>query len=237
MSTPDLFLKTAFMQDEQGRITSTREPRAKKGPLFALIKGKTSCAWAAGVSLPDDLIRELDNLARKEPSVADFRDTPVHAKRYQALIASHIRAGHGAAKKVRRFHGVAFTFPDGLEQSSDVVSIDNEQLLERYFSPWMPGEIAAGRSPVVAIIKDDYPISLCFSARRSETAVEAGLETAKAFRGCGYGSLVTAAWALAIRAAGQIPLYSTAWNNYASLSVARKLSLVAYASTWAILAK
>lgn len=237
MSTPDLFLKTAFMLDEQSRITSTREPRAKKGPLFALIKGKASCAWAARVDLPYPLTRELDNLAREEPPVADFRDAPVHAKRYQALISRHIRNGHVFGKKVRRLHGPAFTFPDRLAQPADVVIIDNERLLERYFSRWMPGEIAAGRFPVVAIVKGDYPISICFSARRCETAVEAGLETAKAFRGRGYGPRVTAAWALAIRAGGQIPLYSTAWNNYPSLAVAHKLGLVAYAGAWAILPK
>ena len=63
---------------------------------------------------------------------------------------------------------------------------------------------------------------------------EAGGETAEAFRSRGFGPRVTAAWALAIRATGRVPLYSTAWTNHASLSVARKLGLVAYASTWSL---
>jgi len=53
----------------------------------------------------------------------------------------------------------------------------------------------------------------CFCARRSDAAAEAGLETAEAFRGRGFGPRVTAAWAWAIRATGRIPLYSTAWTN------------------------
>ncbi|MXZ22396.1 MAG: GNAT family N-acetyltransferase, partial [Caldilineaceae bacterium SB0665_bin_25] len=33
---------------------------------------------------------------------------------------------------------------------------------------------------------------------------------------------------------GRVPLYSTSWENGASLAVARKLGLVAYASGWSL---
>ncbi len=112
--------------------------------------------------------------------------------------------------------------------------VEDERLLERHFRGWVPGEIAAGRSPVLAIVEAGYPVSVCFCARRSEVAAEAGLETAEAFRGRGFGSRVTAAWALAVRATGRVPLYSTSWTNEASLAVARKLGLAAYASTWSL---
>ena len=81
-----------------------------------------------------------------------------------------------------------------------------------------------------------YPVSVCFCAtRNSEFAIEAGLETAAAFRRRGFGARVTAAWASAIRASGRIPLYSTSWNNPASLAVARKLGLIPYASDWSVI--
>lgn len=83
-------------------------------------------------------------------------------------------------------------------------------------------------------MKDGYAVSVCFCARRSEVAAEAGVETAKTFRGLGYGPRVTAAWAMAIRSMGLIPLYSTSWSNKASLAVARKLGLVAFASDWSL---
>ncbi len=60
------------------------------------------------------------------------------------------------------------------------------------------------------------------------------METAADYRGRGYAATVTAAWALAIRASGRIPLYSTSWDNTASLAVARKLGLIAYASDWSL---
>jgi hypothetical protein len=87
---------------------------------------------------------------------------------------------------------------------------------------------------VVAVVEDGYPVSICFSARKSGVAAEAGLETAEAFRGRGFGPRVAAAWALSIRAAGRVPLYSTSWANDASLAVARKLGLLAYASHWSL---
>ena len=43
------------------------------------------------------------------------------------------------------------------------------------------------------------------------------------YRGKGLGSHVTAARAVAIRTPGRIPLYSTSWNNHASLAVAKDL--------------
>ncbi len=39
-----------------------------------------------------------------------------------------------------------------------------------------------------------------------------------------------ASWASATRATGQIPLYSTSWDNHASRAVARELGLVQYAA-------
>jgi hypothetical protein len=114
------------------------------------------------------------------------------------------------------------------------VIIDDERQLNQNFQGWVAGEIATGRGPVMGIIEAGYPVSICFCARSSDLAAEAGLETAEAFRGRSFGPRVTAAWALAIRASGRIPLYSTSWTNNASLKVAAKLGLKAYAAGWSV---
>jgi hypothetical protein len=165
----------------------------------------------------------------------NLRHAPVYADRYLSLLEDQLGSRHRAVIKIRHSGGPAFTFPDALSQPTDnVMIVEDERLLERHFRGWVTGEIAAGRSPVLAIVGAGYPVSLCFCARRSDAAAEAGLETAEGFRGRGFGPRVTAAWALAVRVTGRVPLYSTAWTNNASLSVARKLGLVAYASTWSL---
>lgn len=130
--------------------------------------------------------------------------------------------------------GPAFVFPTWLEQPVESVVVHDERLLARNFRGWLPGEIDGGRAPVIAMMQDGEPVSICFCARRSDSAAEAGLETAEAHRGRGFGPRAAAAWALAIRASGRAPLYSTLWTNRASLAVARKLALIAYASHWSV---
>jgi RimJ/RimL family protein N-acetyltransferase len=232
--TPDLHLKTLFVLNDEGRITSTREPGLSPGPLFSLVRSSIGCAWAVRADVPDDVARELDGVARQEPAPSNLRDAPVHADRYASLLADPIRPGQPGASKVHQSAGPAFRFPDTLTQSDDLVVVEDERLLQHNFRAWVAGEIAAGSSPVIAVVRDGHPVSICFSARRSDVAAEAGVETAEAFRGHGFGPRVTAAWALAIRASGRIPLYSTSWTNSASLAVARKLGLIPYASDWSL---
>ena len=232
MSTPDLHLSTCFVLNDEGRIVSTREPGATPGPLFTLVRSTTSCAWSVRADVAANLARELDRVAQDEPPTADLRAAPVHAARYIALLAESVAVGDVPATKTLQSDGPAFAFEHTPVPPGEVVVIEDEQLLQHHFRGWVPGEIRAGRAPMLAIVEDGYPVSICFCARRSEVAAEAGLDTAGAYRGRGYGPRVTAVWAEAVRTSGRTPLYSTSWTNHASLAVARKLQLLAYASTW-----
>ena len=221
MSTPDLHLHTLFLLDSDGRIRGTREPGSEPGPRFSLIRGRTSCAWAVRADVAPEVAEALNGLARTEPAVADFRDAPVHAERYRTLVDGEV------------YFGPAFTFPKTIRQPDDTVRVSALPILARHFSGWTAAEIP-GRAPIAAVVDDGHAVSVCFCARRSGAAAEAGLETAEAYRGRGFGAQVTAAWALAVRASGRVPLYSTSWENGASLAVARKLGLVAYACGWSL---
>jgi hypothetical protein len=234
VTSPELHLQTCLVLDHRGRITSTREPEAVRGPLFTLTRGELSCAWAIRDDVAADVADELDRLARDEPPTWDFRAPPRHAQRYIALLGARIAAGGLAETKTRQSDGPAFQFPEALPPSGAIVEVHDEETLQRHFRGWMPGEIAGGRSPALAIVDGGHPVSICFCARRSDVAAEAGLDTAEGYRGRGYAPRVTAAWARAIRASGLIPLYSTGWANKASLAVARKLGLVPYASSWGL---
>ena len=223
MTKPDLHLRTLFVLDGGGRIAATREPSLGSPPIFCLVRGDETCVWAVGADVPNDTVAKLDALTREEMPVADLREPPVHAEHYASLLGGRVSSGP------------AFSFPDTLPDPGEVVFVDDLRPLERHLRGWEAAEIP-GRSPVVAVLKDGHAVSVCCCARRSDVAAEAGLETAEPFRGRGLGLRVTAAWALAIRESGRTPLYSTSWDNHASLAVARRLRLHAYASSWSIYA-
>lgn len=221
MTTADLHLRTLLVLDGNGRISASHEPGAFPPRLFCLVRSEQSCVWAVGAGVPDGIAAQLDTLAHDEPPVADLREPPLHLDRYTSLLAGRVSSGP------------AYSFPDALPALGDVVFVDDLRPLERHFAGWLAQEIP-GCLPLVAVLEDGHAVSVCFCARRSDIAAEAGLETAEAFRGRGLGTRVTAAWALAIRESGRTPLYSTSWDNHASLAVARKLGLHAYASSWSI---
>src|SRR5208337_4671019 len=181
--------------DEHGRIMSTREPEPAPGPLFTLIRGASSCAWSVRADVPGELAAQLGRLAGEEPPIQDPQAAPLHADTYLSLVRGQVVSGP------------AYTFPEGIALPVDVTPVDNLHLLEHSFRGWTAAEIP-GRSPILAVMDGGYPVSACFCARSSETAAEAGVETAAAFRGRGFAPRVTAAWAVAIRASGRIPLYS-----------------------------
>ncbi len=217
--TPDLHLSTLFLLDGYGRIMGTREPEPRSGPLFVLIRGETSCVWAVRADVPQALAEELESSAQDEPPTSDFRSTPLHAERYVSLIKGEVDSGP------------AFKFPEEITLPQCTVFIEDIRLLDHHFTGWTEDEIPE-RTPIVGVVGNGFAVSVCCCSRRSDVAAEAGIETAEVHRGRGRAPRVTAAWALAVRSSGRIPLYSTSWSNHASLAVARKLGLVAYASVW-----
>src|SRR5688572_5658594 len=149
MSTPQIQLQTLFVLNGEGRITATREPGARRGPAFALIRGKESCAWAVGAGVSSRTALELEHLAREEPPVVDFRDEPVHAERYSSLVGGRVETGP------------AFTFPDRVAKPAGVESIDDIRLLDPHFPGWTGHELF-GRAPMVATLEGGHAISICF---------------------------------------------------------------------------
>lgn len=218
MTTPELQLRTLYVLTEDGRIASTREPGERRPPLFALIRGRTSCAWGVRADVPDEVADELDRLASSEPPPSDLVEPPRHAGRYVALLGGRVESGP------------AFAFPEEIAAPDGVVRVDDPAMLAGHFTD-LAEDLAAG-GPMVATLEEGRVVSVCHCARWSAEAAEAGLFTLETHRGRGYGPRVTAAWALAIRATGRTPLYSTSWTNESSQAVARKLGLKAYASDW-----
>ena len=141
------------------------------------------------------------------------------------LGAALIAGLQGSAEALTLYEGPAFRFPPPL-----MVPFGATRLYPGHAHLLHPelADIAADlrhSRPVFAVLRDGLAVSVCFSARISAEAAEAGVKTVEAFRGRGCAQLATDAWASEIRKTDRIPLYSTSWGNRASQAVARKLEL------------
>lgn len=126
--------------------------------------------------------------------------------------------------------GPAYRFPERVAPRGETVRVTpaNAATLLGFF-PDVERELDE-RVPCLAAVHDGRAVSVCYSARRSLRAAEAGVNTLPAYRHRGYAAAVTAAWASTVRVQGLLPLYSTTWDNAASRGVARALGLTFYAS-------
>ncbi len=110
------------------------------------------------------------------------------------------------------------------------MTAERRDLLGEQFGPrW--GDLAPFQPLVVARV-GAATVAVCHAARRSPTAVEAGVATLPGHRRRGYGAAVAARWAEEVRRLGLVQLSSCSWENAASLGVARRLGLQPYAADW-----
>lgn len=221
--SPQVQLETQYRLDAQGQIISTREPRASRGPRFSLIRSTTQVAWAVRSGTPPGVVDTLAALVADEPPLGVVGDEPRHAAEYLTAVDGSIVSGP------------AFVFPQPVGEphraQHDVVLVEDLATISRQFSGWSHHEIPT-RQPIFGILESGDAVSLCFCARRAAIAAEAGIETARPYRGRGLAARVAVAWAAAVQAEGLVPIYSTQWTNSASLAVARKLGLEVVADDW-----
>jgi RimJ/RimL family protein N-acetyltransferase len=172
-----------------------------------------------------DVVRALEELAAAEPASDDLSAEPATLAAFREVL--------GDDPESRPYAGPAYRFPEALGGVSGVTRITPEivRLVEEMGPSWQGfAQELAGREPCWAVMEDGVVASICFSARLSERAAEAGVETMPLYKGRGYAGRVVMAWAHSVRAGGRIPLYSTSWENRASRAVARKLGLIQYAT-------
>ncbi|WP_019586959.1 GNAT family N-acetyltransferase [Deinococcus apachensis] len=231
----ELQTSALFVSDRDGRLRFIREPGYEENeldPAPRLFMGRTpeGNVWRFRHDLPADLVRELEDLCRAEPVLPGFTtaaDEPRNAASIRDVLAAHTPI-------TAEERGPAYRVPGGVPVPENVVLIseDNAHLLEAHF-PWKITSRASFRfAPIAAAVKQGSAVSICFCARLTQDAAEAGVETAEAFRRRGHAGAAVARWAAAMRQLGRLPLYSTHWSNVASQAVARRLGLVRYGEDW-----
>ncbi|MCG8350865.1 MAG: GNAT family N-acetyltransferase [Chloroflexales bacterium] len=233
----DLQVEALFISDTHGRLRYIREPGYTEAVLDAaprFFMGRTLAGniWRFRFDLSDGLIQIIEQECRSEPvalSLTDLTDPPKNAAAIRAAL-------HASAPIIHEERGPAYWIPDSVSTSAEVVLISeaNAHLLAANFPCELPLRSGSKIGPLVATVVQNNAISICYCARITSLAAEAGVETVETMRGRGYASAAVAGWAHAVRQWGLVPLYSTSWGNAASQGIAHKLGMVHYGDDWSI---
>jgi hypothetical protein len=223
----DLHVAALYRHDAAGRIVANNEPDGARAPRLYLGRTRAGNVWRFRDDLPPGLVAALDPILAAEPPAADLRRPPACLTTTVDLLAAHAAVG-GVG------FGPAWCFPETIDPPAGVVAVTPANPVPTGdLYDWLAAELGV-RQPCFAVVRDGVAVSVCFSARLTESAAEAGVLTHEAYRGRGFAAAVTAAWAIAVRASGRIPLYSTSWDNLASQGVARRLGLILYGADCSI---
>jgi hypothetical protein len=227
---PDLLRQHAdvlFLTDPSGHLTAINEPDAEAPPRLFLARGRGSHLIRFRGDVPEQTVEACRAIA---PELPPWTSEPSVTSLFEPLRVA--LGGHAPITSEER--GPAFRFGDRVASAGDAATVlideRSAHLLERHF-PYTRS-VLAWRSPVVGVVQDGWVVSACFSARKTSAAAEAGVVTEEPYRGRGLAPIVVSGWREVVEGMGAPqPLYSTSWDNAASLAVARKLRLIPYAET------
>lgn len=225
-------VEALYTHDDVGRIVRVREHEGARAPRYFLGRtdGGVVCRCRDDVD-PAECIA-LHDLAATDPveltAEVASEGRAVDVARYANLLTP-------ANPVTKVWGGPAYRFPSSIpdarvrgdaDAAVVLVTDSNADLLRPLLSAWLPD--VHHSPPLMACVAGGEAVAVCGSVRITAKVHEAGVETAAPFRGRGFALAVVAAWAREVRARGAEPLYSTAWSNTASRTVARKLGLVLY---------
>jgi hypothetical protein len=215
-------IEALFTHDAAGDLVRVNEPDGAPAPRFFL--GRTPHGAVLGYRHDVDReVRAALEAAAEDDLRARSFDAPLDPSRYADILARSAPVQRAAA-------GPAFCCPLDLPADLETTRITqaNAHILQAHLPEWI--SVVPCWQPMLAIVVDGQAVSVCCSVRLTDSAHEAGVETAPDYRGRGYAGHVVAAWARAVHAQDRLPLYSTSWTNAASRAVARKLGLILFGS-------
>jgi len=215
--------ETLYEHDGAGRLLRANSTPGDASDAPLLFWGRTQLGgiWRLHHELPDEVLREVARLVAAEP-------TSPRLEREPERLAT-VRERLEAFRPIRStWSGPAFSFPDELPAAPDTRELAASELPRVAAAFPQLASTLEGRAPWLVVEREGQLASVCYCATRPGLAVEAGVETAPAWRGQGLASQVVAAWARAVRTRGALPLYSTVWQNAPSRGVARRLGLLCY---------
>lgn len=203
-----------YAHDSLGRITKINEFEGHPAPRLFWGKTNKGNVLRFRSDVPDDIANKIVQI------INNSDDTNI-------VLAKVINELEQQTRINSIWMGPAYVFANYFRASQAIkVTKDNREYLEPGFKKLLT-ELKY-REPCFMAIENNKAVSVCFSARNTVRAAEAGIETLEEYRGKGYGIAVASAWSAAVQVSGKIALYSTSWDNYASQAVAKRLQLALY---------
>jgi RimJ/RimL family protein N-acetyltransferase len=222
----DLHVEALFRRDIDGRMYANNTLGFEPAPRFYLGRCEEGAVALVRDDVPPQIAADLLELASAEPPHMSPRSGPRFAASYLELLSED-------GPVSRTYFGPAFVLPAGVSlppAEARELTRGDIALFSPHF-PWLKADVEAGQ-PAFGLVRDGVLVGQCCCARLTARAAEAGLEVAEAYRGRGFAKDCTAAWAQHIRASGRVAMYSTTWENEASLAVAAALGFEQYATDW-----
>ena len=218
----DARVAVLFTTDTSGDLTGLNEPGGKAPPLVYLCRSDAGVLvrFAASTTVP--LREDVRAFASALPAFVPGVQHDRAAEDLQDLVANHVPPASA-------WQGPAFTFPLAFLPAVGAMPLlpADATRLHPALAAWEPDLTIS--QPCLAVFRERLAVALCCSARSSISMSEAGVETVEQFRGQGCGVLAVRAWSAAVHESGRTPLYSTSWQNAASLGLARHLELEQFA--------
>jgi len=232
----EIELETLWERNAAGRLVKSAGSNGGLAPdLVVAIAGDVAIP-AFGTDLPDALAKELGDLpSAEQPYLARTALVPgseplpsfiedLRQRLSAALGPLEVASGPNyVCEAPPALPGLA-----GLIRSDDP-SADFSRLAPPADAGWTAEEwellLSSQLGPWAAVTVNGEVAALCFCARLTDLAAEAGVRTEPAHRRQGHAAAVTAAWAAQVLATGRVAFYSTSADNVASQGVAARLGL------------
>jgi RimJ/RimL family protein N-acetyltransferase len=232
----ELEIETLWERDRRGRLLKSAGSNGGRAPDLVVAIAGDGVIPAFGANLSDALTNEINGLLSAKRSEAARAAFIPGSERWPPVIQDLRQRLSSAVGSVEVASGPSYVceyapaVPSlaGLIRSDDATA-DFSHLTPPQDANWEPWEwelLLNGKlGPWAAMVASREVVSLCFCARLTNSAVEAGLRTEADHRRRGYGAAVTAAWAAQVLATGRVAFYSTSADNLASQAVAARLGL------------
>lgn len=231
LALADVHLDLLYERDEHGLLLRSRD-RAVSAPLLHLVRTTEGNRWLLSGALLEPQHAQLQEALVSEPVIEDLgqvESRPPILSGIRSLLATH-------RVSLKEERGPAFLFAETLPPAMGSGELLREPRDVRTVPEltWIR-EVEPAQHPLAVVRNSSGDVvAVCHSARATAEAAEAGVETARDYRGRGFAGAVVVCWAAAVRAEGRLPLYSTQWTNHASRAVARKLGVILYGEDYQI---